>query len=118
GGRLRLRAISDRVGERRSFARAVGLRLVGSGLAALASSFAPSARGARHSLVANHLEHLHADARGVSRKPGADIEQEQIFLSLLAVSIWAAAIPWLAGGTPIFAGALSLLALCFPVVFL
>ena len=47
-----------------------------------------------------------------------DIDQEQIFLTVLGVSIWAAVLPWLAGGEPVFAGALSLIALCFPAVFL
>ena len=118
GGRLRLRAVSDRVRERRLFARAVGLRLIGAGMASLFTSLAPSNRVEKHSLVANHLEQLRADARGMPLTLGADIEQEQALLTLLAVSIWAAVLPWLAGAEPVFAGALSLIALCFPAVFL
>ncbi len=47
-----------------------------------------------------------------------DIDQEQTLLTVLGVSIWAAVLPWLAGGEPVFAGALSLIALGFPAVFL
>lgn len=118
GGRLRLRAITDRVRERRPFARAVGVRLVGAGIAALLASLAPSARVEKHSLVASGLENLRADAKGVPLALGSDIEQEQILLTILAVSIWAAVLPWLAGGEPIFSGLLSLIALGFPVAFL
>jgi gamma-F420-2:alpha-L-glutamate ligase len=118
GGRLRLRAISDRLGERRLFARAVGVRLVGAGVASLFTSLAPSDRVERHSVVASRLEHLRADARGVPIAANADVEQEQALLTLLAVSIWAAILPWLVGSEPLFAGSLSLLALCFPAVFL
>ena len=118
GGRLRLRAITDRVRERRPFARAVGVRLVGAGIAALLASLAPSARVEKHSLVAGRLENLRADAKGVPLAIGSDVEQEQILLTILAVSIWAAVLPWLAGGAPIFSGLLSLIALGFPVAFL
>lgn len=118
GGRLRLRAISDRLGDRRIFARAVGVRLLGAGIASLAASLPPAEQVNRHSAVAGHLENLRADARGVPVRAAADLEQEQAWLVLLAVSIWAAALPWLAGAAPTFAGMLSLLALCFPAAFL
>lgn len=118
GGRLRLRAIGDRLGERREFARAVGIRLLGAGLASLAASLSPSDRVERHSRTASRLENLRADASGVPPRSNADIEQEQILLTVLAVSIWAAVLPWLAGSSPVFAGALSLIALGFPAVFL
>lgn len=118
GGRLRLRAIGDRLGERREFARAVGIRLLGAGLASLAASLSPSDRVERHSRTANRLESLRADASGVPAHRRDDIEQEQILLTVLAVSIWAAVLPWLAGSGPVVAGALSLLALGFPAAFL
>jgi gamma-F420-2:alpha-L-glutamate ligase len=118
GGRLRLRAIGDRLGERREFARAVGIRLLGAGFASLAASLSPSDRVERHSRTASRLESLRAHASGVPARSNADIEQEQILLTVLAVSIWAAVLPWLAGSGPVFAGALSLIALGFPAVFL
>ncbi|HWT43168.1 MAG TPA: RimK family alpha-L-glutamate ligase, partial [Sphingopyxis sp.] len=68
--------------------------------------------------VARRLEALRADARGVPLAVDTDIDQEQTLLTVLGVSIWAAVLPWLAGGEPVFAGALSLIALGFPAVFL
>ncbi|HWW58490.1 MAG TPA: hypothetical protein VN047_16470, partial [Sphingopyxis sp.] len=59
-----------------------------------------------------------ADARGLPLAVATDIDQEQTLLTVLGVSIWAAVLPWLAGGQPIFAGALSLIALGFPAAFL
>jgi len=118
GGRLRLRAISDRLGGRRIFARAVGVRLLGAGMGSLLTSLAPSDRIKEHSVIASRLEHLRADAKGVPLATSHDIEQEQILLTLLAVSIWAGVLPWLAGAGAVFAGALSLIALCFPAAFL
>lgn len=118
GGRLRLRAISDRLDDRHLFARAAGVRLIGAGAGSLVTSLVPSGRIEKHSLVASRLEHLRADARGVPLAPGGTIEQEQVLLTLLAVSIWAAILPWLAGAGSLVAGALSLLALSFPAAFL
>ncbi len=118
GGRLSLRSIGDRLEEPRAFARAVGVRLVGAGLGSMLSSLTPGARAAPHSPVARRLEALRADARGIPLAVDTDIDQEQTLLTVLGVSIWAAVLPWLAGGEPIFAGALSLIALCFPAAFL
>lgn len=118
GGRLSLRAVGDRLEEPRVFARAVGIRLVGAGLGSVLSSLIPGRRAAPHSPVARRLEALRADARGVPLAVATEIDQEQILLTVLGVSIWAAVLPWLAGGAPIFAGALSLIALGFPAVFL
>lgn len=118
GGRLSLRSIGDRLEEPRAFARAVGVRLVGAGLGSVISSLTPGSRAAPHSPVARRLEALRADARGVPLGVDTDIDQEQTLLTVLGVSIWAAVLPWLAGGEPIFAGALSLIALGFPAVFL
>ena len=118
GGRLSLRSIGDRLEEPRAFARAVGVRLVGAGLGSVLSSLTPGRRAAPHSPVARRLEALRADARGVPAGVDTDIDQEQTLLTVLGVSIWAAVLPWLAGGEPVFAGALSLIALGFPAVFL
>ena len=118
GGRLSLRSIGDRLEEPRAFARAVGVRLVGAGLGSVLSSLTPGRRAAPHSPVARRLEALRADARGVPVGVDTDIDQEQTLLTVLGVSIWAAVLPWLAGGEPVFAGALSLIALGFPAVFL
>ena len=118
GGRLSLRSIGDRLEEPRAFARAVGVRLVGAGLGSVLSSLTPGRRAAPHSPVARRLEALRADARGVPAGVDTDIDQEQTLLTVLGVSIWAAVLPWLAGSEPVFAGALSLIALGFPAVFL
>ena len=118
GGRLSLRSIGDRLEEPRAFARAVGVRLVGAGLGSVLSSLTPGRRAAPHSPVARRLEALRADARGIPAGVDTDIDQEQTLLTVLGVSIWAAVLPWLAGGEPVFAGALSLIALGFPAVFL
>lgn len=118
GGRLSLRAVGDRLHEPRAFARAVGVRLVGAGMGSVLSSLVPGPRTAPHSPVARRLEALRADAKGLPQSVETDIDQEQTLLTVLGVSIWAAILPWLAGGEPVFAGALSLIALCFPVVFL
>lgn len=118
GGRLSLRSIGDRLEEPRAFARAVGVRLVGAGLGSVLSSLTPGRRAAPHSPVARRLEALRADARGIPAGVDTDIDQEQTLLTVLGVSIWAAVLPWLAGSEPVFAGALSLIALGFPAVFL
>ena len=118
GGRLSLRAVGDRLHEPRAFARAVGVRLVGAGLGSVLSSLVPGPRSAPHSPVARRLEALRADAKGLPQSIDTDIDQEQTLLTVLGVSIWAAILPWLAGGEPVFAGALSLIALSFPAVFL
>ncbi len=118
GGRLSLRAVGDRLHEPRAFARAVGVRLVGAGLGSVLSSLVPGPRSAPHSPVARRLEALRADAKGMPLSVDTDIDQEQTLLTVLGVSIWAAILPWLAGGEPVVAGALSLIALSFPAVFL
>jgi gamma-F420-2:alpha-L-glutamate ligase len=118
GGRLSLRSIGDRLEEPRAFARAVGVRLLGAGLGSVLSSLTPGRRAAPHSPVARRLEALRADARGIPAGVDTDIDQEQTLLTVLGVSIWAAVLPWLAGSEPVFAGALSLIALGFPAVFL
>jgi gamma-F420-2:alpha-L-glutamate ligase len=87
-------------------------------MGSLLSSLTPGRRAVPHSPVARRLEALRADARGVPLAVATDIDQEQTLLTVLGVSIWAAVLPWLAGGEPIFAGALSLIALGFPAVFL
>ena len=118
GGRLSLRAVGDRLEEPRAFARAVGVRLLGAGVGSVLSSLMPGRREVPHSPVARRLEALRADARGVPPTVATGIDQEQTLLTVLGVSIWAAVLPWLAGGEPVIAGTLSLIALCFPAAFL
>ncbi len=115
GGRLSLRAVGDRLHEPRAFARAVEVRLVGAGLGSVLSSLVPGPRSAFSppgGLAAC------APMPATPQSVDTDIDQEQTLLTVLGVSIWAAILPWLAGGEPIFAGALSLIALSFPAVFL
>lgn len=118
GGRLALRSIGDRIDETSSFARAIGVRLAGAGLACLAISIAPPQLSSRHGGVRRRLEALRANAIGVPPAELAEADQERTLIALLAVSIWAALLPWLAGAAAPFAGALSLLAMAFPIVFL
>lgn len=118
GGRLALRAIGDRIDDAPSFARAVGLRLAGAGLACLAMSLVPDDGAGKRSAVRRRLGALRAHAIGTP-VPGLDeLEQERTLLVLLAVSIWAAVLPWLVGAEAWAAGVLSLMAMSFPIIFL
>ena len=87
-------------------------------MGSVVSSLPPGRRAAPRSPVARRLEALRADARGVPLGLNSDIDQEQTLLTILGVSIWTAVLPWLAGAEPVFAGALSLIALGFPAAFL
>src|SRR3546814_11617837 len=94
GGRLRLRAIGDRLGERREFARAVGIRLLGAGFASLAASLSPSDRVDRHSRTASRLESLRAPPRGVPARSNAYLQQAQQSMPVQPVSHLSAVPPW------------------------
>jgi gamma-F420-2:alpha-L-glutamate ligase len=47
-----------------------------------------------------------------------DRAHERTLMVVLAVAIWAAVMPWLAGAEAVVSGVLSVLALIFPVLFL
>lgn len=118
GGRLALRSIGDRMDNSPAFARAVGLRLVGAGLSCLTMSVVPQAISGKHSAVKRRLEMLRANAIGTPLRAIEAIEQERMLVVILAVSIWAALIPWLAGAEALIAGSISLMAMSFPAIFL
>lgn len=118
GGPLALRAIGDRIGNGRTFARAVGVRLAGAGFACLATSLVPGDASGRRSAVGRRLTALRANAMGVPWQAARELEQERVLLVLLAVSIWTAVLPWLAGTEALLAGLLSLMAMTFPLIFL
>jgi gamma-F420-2:alpha-L-glutamate ligase len=118
GGRLALRAIGDRIEDRPAFARAIGMRLAGASLSCLALSLVPRRISSKHSAVRRRLEALRANALGTPRRVLDEIEQEHTLVVLLAVAIWAAVLPWLAGVGPLVAGPLSLMAIAFPALFL
>jgi len=118
GGRLALRSIGDRIDNSPAFARAVGLRLAGAGLSCLTTSIVPPAISGKHSAVRRRLDMLRANAIGTPLRAIEAIEQERMLLVILAVSIWAAVIPWLAGAEALVAGSISLMAMSFPAIFL
>ncbi|WP_404480379.1 RimK family alpha-L-glutamate ligase [Novosphingobium sp. BL-52-GroH] len=118
GGRAGLRSITDRNTEFRRFASAVGLRMVAAGLGALAQASFPRMLVDRRSPVGVGLRSLF-EGRVASELTGLDDRaQERTLMVVLAVAIWAAVLPWLAGAEPVVSGALSFFALSFPVLFL
>ncbi len=118
GGPLALRSIGDRIGDSPSFARAIGIRLVGAGLSCLALSAVPPQFADRHSATNRRLATLRDQAIGAPGAMVAELEREQIFLTLLFLAIWSSVLPWLAGAEPLPAGILTLFALSFPLLFL
>jgi gamma-F420-2:alpha-L-glutamate ligase len=47
-----------------------------------------------------------------------DQEQERTLMIVLVAAIWAAVLPWLAGAAVVPSAVLSVLALCFPLLFM
>lgn len=118
GGRSGLRAISDRNTEFRRFASAVGLRMVAAGIGALAQASLPRLLVDHRSPVGIGLRSLF-EGRVASELSGLDDRaQERTLLVVLGVAIWAAVLPWLAGAEAVLSGALSVMAMLFPVLFL
>lgn len=118
GGRSGLRAISDRSRGYRRFASAVGIRLIGAGVVSLAQAVIPSAlvdaKGRTHRGLTTLFEgRVRTDFTAFD-----EWEQERTLVVVLAVSIWAAMLPWLAGTQAMLSGFLSVIALAFPVLFL
>jgi gamma-F420-2:alpha-L-glutamate ligase len=114
GGPASLRAIADRSPDPAKFAATVGGRLLSAGAQCMATAALPQRSAGRtrarlEALRARRLETL-------DLYEGRD--EEDTLLILVGVSLWAAVLPWLAGGAPLMAGTISLLALTFPLVLL
>jgi gamma-F420-2:alpha-L-glutamate ligase len=118
GGRAGLRAISDRNTEFRRFASAVGLRMVAAGIGALIQASFPRMLVDHRSPVGVGLRSLFEGRVASELNRLDDRAQERTFLTVLAVALWAAVLPWIAGAEAVVSGALSLMALSFPVLFL
>lgn len=118
GGRNVLRTISDRSPTYRRFAGSVGTRLIAVGIRALAQSAVPPAFIDRKSSTTLGLQTLFAGRITTPLAAFDETEQERALLITLAVSIWAAVLPWLAGAGPAISGVMSMLALLFPIAFL
>jgi len=117
GGRAGLRAISDRSTGYRRFASAVGVRMIGAGLTTLAHAVAPAVFADAQSRTAVSLRTLFEGRVRTNLAAFDDSEQERTLVVVLAVSIWAAVLPWLAGAGAMVSGFLSVLALAYPLMF-
>lgn len=118
GGRTGLRALSDRNTEFRRFASAVGVRMVAAGIGCMVQGSFPRPLVDRRSPTGIGLRSLFEGRMKTDLTDLNDRAQERTFLIVLAVGLWAAVLPWLAGAQPVLSGVLSVLALCFPVLFL
>ncbi|WP_395396126.1 RimK family alpha-L-glutamate ligase [Novosphingobium sp. BL-8A] len=118
GGRAGLRAISDRNPDYRRFASAIGLRMVGAGASCLAHATLPPFLVDRRSRVSIGLHTLFEGRVDADLSALNDNEQERTLLIVLVAAIWGAVLPWLAGADSLPSALLSVIALCFPVLFL
>lgn len=117
GGPSAMRALADRVADTRRYASAIGIRLISAGISCLVSALLPEAIASRRNQQWARLaavRHGRLDAADLHD----DADQEQTLLVVLAVSIWAAVLPWLAGAHAMIAGAISVLAMAFPLALL
>jgi gamma-F420-2:alpha-L-glutamate ligase len=118
GGRSGLRSLTDRNTEFRRFASAVGLRMIAAGIGALAQASLPRPLVDRRSPTGIGLRSLFEGRMASELSDLDDRAQERTLLVVLAVALWAAVLPWLAGAEAIVGGVLSVLAMSFPVLFL
>lgn len=118
GGRSGLRAISDRSTGYHRFASAVGVRMIAAGVACLIHAAMPPALIDEKSRTSLGLRTLFEGRVRTDMTAFDDSEQERTLVVILAVSIWAAVLPWLAGAHAMISGALSVIALLFPILFL
>lgn len=118
GGRAGLRAISDRNTEFRRFASAVGLRMLATGISCLVQASFPRPLVDRRSPTGVGLRSLFEGRIKTDLADLNDRAQERTLMIVLGVALWAAVLPWLVAGEKVISGTLSLLALCFPVLFL
>ncbi|MBN8808433.1 MAG: RimK family alpha-L-glutamate ligase [Sphingomonas sp.] len=116
-GRTGIRALADQSSTFQRFAGSVALQLFAAGARALLQAVLPDSVSNRRGRTRSELRSLY-EGRVTSLAVLSDAEQERLLITVLAVSIWTAVLPWLAAAEPAIAGALSILALSFPVVFL
>lgn len=118
GGRTGLRALSDRNTEFRRFASAVGVRMMVAGIGCWVQGSFPRPLVDRRSPTGIGLRSLFEGRMKTDLTDLNDRAQERTFMVVLGVALWAAMLPWLAGAHAVLSGVLSVLALCFPVLFL
>lgn len=116
GGRTGLDAIAERSSDYHRFASAIGWRLIASGLNALAHALLPDVVVDRSGAAGRRLRALYEGATVPVQRILGEAEQERVLVVALAVAIWAAVLPWLAGAPPWVSGILSLLAMLFPAI--
>ncbi|WP_439570922.1 ATP-grasp domain-containing protein [Sphingomonas sp.] len=116
-GRTGLRDIADRSPGYRQFAGQIALQLTIAGLVSLLHALLPSGIVDGKGRVGAGLRTLFEGRRFDQSRLNV-LEEERVLFVSLAVSIWAAILPWLAGAPAAFAGMISLIALCFPLLFL
>ncbi|MCG2842109.1 RimK family alpha-L-glutamate ligase [Sandaracinobacter sp. RS1-74] len=117
GGPSALRSLGDRSTTMPRYAGAMGVRLVAAGIVCLVSALMPKALSSRAGLMRERLEAVR-EGRLDALVFQDDSEQEATLLTVLAVSLWAAVLPWLAGASAPIAGAISVLAMAFPLALL
>lgn len=118
GGRSGLRSLSDRSPDYRRFARAVGRRMIAAGFGCLTDAAMPALLVDGRSRIRRSLMTLFEGRARTELSAIDDNEQERTLLVILAASIWAAILPWLAGAEPSLGGSLSVLSLAYLVMFL
>jgi gamma-F420-2:alpha-L-glutamate ligase len=92
--------------------------LVGAGLSCLAHAGLPPALTDRKSRVGRGLRTLFDGRVNADLSALNDQEQERTLMIVLVAAIWAAVLPWLAGVGVVPGVVLSMIALCFPLVFM
>lgn len=118
GGRTGLRSLADRNGEYRSFSRAFGVRLIAAGVNCLAHGGAPALLVDAKSRTGLGLRALFEGRTSASLSGLDNGDQERTLIQILALAILTALVPWFTGAHAAFSGALSLIALSFPLLFL
>jgi len=118
GGRTGLRTLVDSSSGSRGFAVSAGLRLIGAGFACMAHAATPALLRDPRGRTSSCLRTLEEGRVRTELSAFDDSEQEKALFVVLAVSIWAAILPWLAGADATVSGFLSALALAFPLMFL
>lgn len=114
--RAHLAEVGESYPEHRRFAAAIGWKMVGGGLAALAHSCVPAIFPTTGSRTIASLNEALED-RALLRAPQPDADMRGGFVALFILSLLAALLPWLAGAPAVVAGPLSLLSLSFPVAY-
>lgn len=116
GSRAHLREVGEAYFEHMRFAARVGAMMVAAGLACMLHALVPALCTRTASRTIERLHRI-LQERGALERDGAG-EEAAAFARLAALSLAAAAAPWVAGAHPAFAAPLALLALAFPLAFI